>query len=188
MGCGGSQPAQTPGPSAHQASHTQSQRSEPSQEQAVIPPQPSAKSGKSDAVIVPRSFRLLDELEKGQKCERASTLSWGLASDDDITLTTWNGTIFGPIDTVFDNRIYSLVIVCGPGYPDTMPEVKFTADINMNCVQADGTVKPTWGILAQWRREYTIETVLDHLRQEMSSVQNRRLAQPTTAPPLPGGS
>lgn len=116
--------------------------------------------------------------EKGQKCERASHLSWGLAYDDeaclqhfqvekmhktaskrakpcktvdyyvstsillllyiqfklyyihlytcfvlssisrsyspfmcqDITLTTWNGTIFGPIDTAFDNRIYSLVI------------------------------------------------------------------------------
>lgn len=29
---------------------------------------------------------------------------------EDITLTTWNGTIFGPIDTAFDNRIYSLVI------------------------------------------------------------------------------
>ena len=31
-------------------------------------------------------------------------------SSEDITLTTWNGTIFGPIDTAFDNRIYSLVI------------------------------------------------------------------------------
>ena len=34
----------------------------------------------------------------------------------DITLTTWNGTIFGPIDTAFDNRIYSLVIVSWLGW------------------------------------------------------------------------
>ena len=91
----------------------------------------------------------------------------------DITLTTWNGTIFGPIDTAFDNRIYSLVIalwrlsfslgaleVCGPSYPDTLPEVKFTAGINMTCVEPDGKVKPTWGVLG---RIYVLE-LLDFLR------------------------
>lgn len=47
-------------------------------------------------VVVPRSFRLLDELEKGQKGEAASGCSWGLEQQDDISLTYWNGTIFGP--------------------------------------------------------------------------------------------
>eukprot|EP00440_Ansanella_granifera_P043395 gb/GFBE01047041.1/.p1 GENE.gb/GFBE01047041.1/~~gb/GFBE01047041.1/.p1 ORF type:complete len:188 (+),score=7.90 gb/GFBE01047041.1/:1-564(+) len=187
MGCGGSQPAPASGPAQAQAAPQATPA--PSQEQHVVPtPKPSPQAGKSDAVVVPRSFRLLDELEKGQKCERASHLSWGLAADDDITLTTWNGTIFGPIDTVFDNRIYSLVIVCGPDYPDVMPQVRFTAGIHMNCVEPDGRVKPTWGLLASWRREYTIETILDNLRREMCSPQNRRLAQPSTAPPVPGGS
>ncbi|CAK9045709.1 Ubiquitin-conjugating enzyme variant MMS2 (UEV MMS2), partial [Durusdinium trenchii] len=101
----------------------------------------------------------------------------------DITLTTWNGTIFGPIDTAYDNRIYSLVIVTGPSYPDVLPEVRFTAGINMNCVEPDGQVKPTWGVLGNWKREYTIETVLDALRREMCSPNNRHLAQPDTAPP-----
>ena len=43
------------------------------------------------------------------------------------------------------------VEVCGPSYPDTLPEVKFTAGINMTCVEPDGKVKPTWGVLG--RRE-----------------------------------
>uniref|UniRef100_A0A7S2GWN6 UBC core domain-containing protein n=1 Tax=Alexandrium andersonii TaxID=327968 RepID=A0A7S2GWN6_9DINO len=136
-----------------------------------------------ERVVVPRSFRLLNELERGEKSERASNLSWGLARDDDMFLTEWNGTIFGPIDTAFDNRIYSLQLTCGPQYPDAPPEVKFTSPIRMTCVEADGQVKPTWGILSAWRREYTMETVLEQLRREMASSANRRLPQPGTDQP-----
>lgn len=50
----------------------------------------------SDSVIIPRSFKLLDELEKGQKGTGLDGCSWGLESNDDISLTNWSGTIFGP--------------------------------------------------------------------------------------------
>mmetsp|Transcript_52450 Transcript_52450/g.103532 ORF Transcript_52450/g.103532 Transcript_52450/m.103532 type:complete len:138 (-) Transcript_52450:118-531(-) len=130
------------------------------------------------AVLVPRNFRLLDELEKGQKGDATSGVSWGLERGDDIMLTEWNGTIFGPLGTTFENRIYSLTITCGPRYPDQPMEVAFNTKINMACVEPNGKLKSSWPMLQRWKREYTIESVLQMLRQEMSSPANRKLPQP----------
>ena len=108
----------------------------------------------------------------------ASGCSWGLEKADDITLTYWNGTIFGPPGTSFENRIFSISITCGPKYPDRPPEVNFNTKITMSCVDARGVVSDKWGPLGAWRREITIETVLEALWREMISAANRKLAQP----------
>ena len=43
--------------------------------------------------VIPRDFRLLDELELGEKGVGDSSISWGLANDSDHSLSDWIGSV-----------------------------------------------------------------------------------------------
>ncbi|KAI9875412.1 MAG: E2 ubiquitin-conjugating protein mms2 [Pleopsidium flavum] len=92
---------------------------------------------------VPRNFRLLEELEKGEKGLGAEACSYGLKDGDDLLMSNWNGTILGPPHSMHENRIYSLNIHCGDSYPDIPPTVQFVSKINLPCVdQRTGKYMP----------------------------------------------
>lgn len=131
-------------------------------------------------VTVPRSFRLLEELDRGEKGFGDGTVSYGMEDPDDVHMRSWSGTIIGPPNTVHDQRIYGLKIHCDLNYPEQPPKIYFRSRINLGCVDArDGRVDPTkFHLLSHWKREYTLETVLTELRRDMSSAANRKLAQP----------
>ncbi|KAI3402975.1 MMS2 [Candida oxycetoniae] len=128
---------------------------------------------------IPRNFKLLEELEKGEKGLGAESISYGLTNQDDITMTNWNGTILGPPHSNHENRIYSLSIICDKNYPELPPKVRFVSRINLPCVDPRGNVIiDEFDTLKNWKRSYTMETVLLELRKCMASPSNKKLIQP----------
>ncbi|KAL6988494.1 hypothetical protein U1Q18_014244 [Sarracenia purpurea var. burkii] len=132
------------------------------------------------SVVVPRNFRLLEELERGEKGIGDGTVSYGMDDGDDIYMRSWTGTIIGPHNSVHEGRIYQLKLFCDKDYPEKPPSVRFHSRINMTCVNHETGVVETkkFGILANWQREYTMEDILTQLKKEMAAPHNRKLVQP----------
>eukprot|EP00578_Thalassiosira_sp_NH16_P021442 CAMPEP_0181103836 /NCGR_PEP_ID=MMETSP1071-20121207/15094_1 /TAXON_ID=35127 /ORGANISM="Thalassiosira sp., Strain NH16" /LENGTH=146 /DNA_ID=CAMNT_0023186969 /DNA_START=84 /DNA_END=524 /DNA_ORIENTATION=+ len=133
-----------------------------------------------ETVIIPRNFKLLEELEHSEKGLGDMSISYGLVDSSDIFMGEWNGGILGPHGTQHDSRFYELRITIPESYPALPPKVRFVSRIHMNCVD-----KHTGEILynrvpatKNWNRNMGMEQILSSLRAEMGSDANRRTRQP----------
>ena len=117
----------------------------------------------------------MEKAEKGHLTDQ--NVSYGLINGEDKNCMDWNGTIIGPPNTNFDNRIYSLNIRCGMDYPNSPPQVSFASKTNLPCVnQSNGRVENKFHLFANWKSEYTIEKILIGLKNEM--ITHKKLPQP----------
>ncbi|KAL6519325.1 Ubiquitin-conjugating enzyme E2 variant 1D [Orobanche gracilis] len=155
-------------------------------------------------IMFPRNFRLLEELERGEKGIGDGTVSYGMDDGDDIYMRSWTGTIIGPHNSVHEGRIYQLKLFCDKDYPEKPPSVRFHSRVNMTCVNHETGVSwilvnatdhelperffyttllvqvdPTkFVLLKNWQREYMMEDILTQLKKEMAAPHNRKLVQP----------
>ncbi|CAF1050657.1 unnamed protein product [Adineta steineri] len=136
-------------------------------------------SGFPSRTVIPRNFKLLEELEAAQKGHHEGSVSWGLESNDDMSLSRWVCMIIGPTRTPFEGRIYTLKVHCGDRYPEEVPTIRFQTRINLAGVAANGSVDPkSVPSLRNWNRDMTIHQILNDIRGSMSSKENAKLSQP----------
>ncbi len=116
---------------------------------------------------IPRSFRLLEELERAEKGQVDGTISYGLEVEDDVDLVHW-------VASVMDRNgdLLSLKLECGPEYPSKPPKVFFVNRLDNKFVLPDGQVNGNFGMLKDWNSSYTIEKLLRGIRDTI--VMGRR--------------
>lgn len=77
---------------------------------------------------VPRNFRLLEELERGEKGIGDGTVSYGMDDPDDLLMQSWTGTIIGPPNVSFKFSAY----VLGPfSCLHEFGAIKFKVEVNV---------------------------------------------------------
>jgi len=126
---------------------------------------------------VPRNFKLLDELEnaeKGKYVEQSSGLgedakfiTLGLTDKETAhELIAWSASIIPHQNGHIGDRIYSLEIAAGPEYPEAPPDVKFSNQVALDCVNFRGEIQFHRLNGFRWHRERSIFELLCHIRKQ----------------------
>jgi ubiquitin-conjugating enzyme E2 variant len=130
------------------------------------------------AIEVPRNFRLLEELEAGEKAQDLPpNISFGLMDVSDATLSTWVGSILGNPRTRFEGRMISVRIFCGDSYPKVAPTVSFLTRVNLPFVDGSGNViVGQFPLLKDWKPATRIVQILIEISNLMQK--HGSLSQP----------
>jgi ubiquitin-protein ligase len=107
--------------------------------------------------IVPRNFKLLDELENGKNF---SNVSYGT---DDNDLETFTGSIIAR-----NGNIYGVTIFCDIKYPLTPPQITFLDTNSLpNICDSDGSIKESISNKITWSSTscYSIGDMLVNLEK-----------------------
>ncbi len=111
---------------------------------------------------IPRSFRLLEELERAEKGQVDGYISYGLEQEDDVNLVNWVASIMDR-----NGDLHSLKLKCPEDYPSRPPTVYFTPRIDNKHVMPDGQVSTNFWILKDWNSSYSIEKLLKAIRDNI---------------------
>jgi len=109
------------------------------------------------AVEVPRSFRLLGELEASEKGGLDGRITYGLRDDSDVDMKHWTAAIVS-----VSGNIYSVDVECSMEYPNEPPRMVFTEPkVRLACTDSGGVVLPSKvPLLRSWNKSTTIADIL----------------------------
>ncbi len=134
----------------------------------------------AEQIVIPRGFKLLEELESGEKGggngvppAHQGLVSYGLIDPEDMSLSNWNASIIGPQGTTIGDQIYTLKVHCDDNYPVSQPVVTFVTKINMPGVDVRTGLCTK---MPDWTRDKSIAHFLCYLRDNMKKA--AKLPQP----------
>mmetsp|Transcript_57598 Transcript_57598/g.132286 ORF Transcript_57598/g.132286 Transcript_57598/m.132286 type:complete len:143 (-) Transcript_57598:529-957(-) len=129
-----------------------------------------------EVIVVPRNFKLLDELEKTEKGQTDMSISYGLIDSGDVYMSDWQCSIIAPMNTSLENRIISLTVHCDMHYPASPPSCRFVTKLDFPFLDAAGNVRT--GTVKWDPKAGTIENFLKSLRILMAKPEYRSRKHP----------